>query len=90
VPSIEQIASILNDAMGGAADRGAQDDDIIDMYSEFKPWFDFKRIPDKNHDWDNLTAVPKQNGVETDNEEPNKNCDCANQSKIGCNGDCIY
>lgn len=32
----------------------------------------------------------KQNGVETNKEQPNKNCDCANQSKIGCHGDCVY
>lgn len=31
-----------------------------------------------------------QNGVETNKEQPKKNCDCANQSKIGCNNDCNY
>tara|TARA_R110000822_G_scaffold73853_10_gene177611 strand:+ start:377 stop:622 length:246 start_codon:yes stop_codon:yes gene_type:complete len=31
-----------------------------------------------------------ENGVETNKEQPSKSCDCANQSQIGCRGDCNY
>jgi len=37
-----------------------------------------------------ISKLHKQNGVETNKEQPSKNCNCANQSQIGCHGDCVY
>lgn len=87
VPSIEDIAELLNDAMAGHADAGASDKETEERYKKFKPWFDFKYVKEEEeYHFDTFTAVLKENGVETDNEQPKltaKCCKCNKEHTIG-------